>query len=120
GPVFTVGTVLLTAGIAAMGLIDCPLLWGALAGIPGSIQPGVIIAIGTLSARPQNRAAGMGIFYITYYLGGTVVPALCGRAADLTGGPAGAMYAAAVVSALALPCYWLHRRLAARNRLAGA
>jgi hypothetical protein len=40
-----------------------------------------------------------------------VVPALCGRAADAWGGPAGAMYAAALVSVLALPMYALHRRL---------
>ncbi len=112
-PVFAVGTALMTVGIAAMGLLDWPVAWGALVGIPGSIQPGVIVAVGTLSARPENRAAGMGLFYTTYYLGGAVIPALCGRAADAWGGPAGAMYAAAIVSALAFPMYLLHRRMTA-------
>ncbi|HJS86081.1 MAG TPA: MFS transporter [Acetobacteraceae bacterium] len=112
-PVFAAGTVIMTVGIAAMGVVDWPIALGAIIGIPGSIQPGVIVAVGTLSARPENRAAGMGIFYTTYYAGGAVVPALCGRAADAWGGPAGAMYAAALVSALALPIYVLHRRLAA-------
>lgn len=117
-PVFAAGTAIMTAGIAAMGLIDWPVGWGAIIGIPGAIQPGVIVAIGTLSARPENRAAGMGIFYTTYYLGGAVVPALCGRAADAWGGPAGAMYAAAAVSALAFPMYLLHRRMLARAPMA--
>ena len=44
-----------------------------------------------------------------------MVPALCGRAADAWGEPAGAMYAAALVSALALPMYVLHRWLSVRR-----
>ena len=51
-------------------------------GIIGSFHPGVIMAVGTLSARPENRAVGMGLFYSIYYAGGTVVPAFCGWAAD--------------------------------------
>src|SRR5512146_2157153 len=84
-------------------------------GIAGSLHPGVIMAVGTLSARPENRAVGMGLFYSMYYAGGAVVPALCGWAADLTGGPEGALLAAAAVSALAIPMYALHRRLAAHG-----
>ncbi len=116
-PVFWVGTAIMTACIAGMGLLDVPVLMGALIGIPGSMQSGVIVAVGTLSARPENRAAGMGVFYTCYYLGGAIVPALCGRAADAWGSPEGAMYAAAFVSALALPIYMLHRRMAARMGL---
>ena len=74
-------------------------------GIVGSFHPGVIMAVGTLSARPENRAVGMGLFYSIYYAGGAVAPALCGRAADLWGGAEGALLAAAVLSALAVPMY---------------
>lgn len=70
------------------------------------------MAIGTLSARPENRAVGMGLFYSIYYAGGTAVPPLCGWAADAYGRPEGALLAAAAVSALAAPMYLLHRRLA--------
>ena len=42
-----------------------------------------------------------------------MIPALCGWAADMAGGAEGALLAAAAVSALALPMYLLHRRLAA-------
>ena len=84
-------------------------------GVVGSFHPGVIMAVGTLSARPENRAVGMGLFYSMYYAGGAVVPALCGWAADLYGGPEGALLAAAAVSALAVPMYLLHRRMAAHE-----
>jgi len=75
----------------------------------------VIMAVGTLSARPENRAVGMGLFYSMYYAGGTVAPAFCGWAADMTGGPEGALLAAAAISALAIPLYMLHRRLASHE-----
>ena len=73
------------------------------------------MAVGTLSARPENRAVGMGLFYSIYYAGGAVVPTLCGWAADMAGGPEGALLTAAAVSALAVPMYLLHRRLAAHE-----
>jgi hypothetical protein len=47
-----------------------------------------------------------------YYAGGAVVPALCGWSADIYGAPEGALLAASAVSALALPMFLLHRRLA--------
>ena len=86
-------------------------------GIVGSVHPGVIIAVGTLSARPENRAVGLGLFYTLYYAGGTLAPALCGHAADVYGGPAGALLAAAGSAVLALPLYLLHRQLATHEAL---
>ncbi len=115
GRTFLVATASLVVGMAGFGLLDWPMAWGALVGVPGSLHAGVIIALGTLSARPQHRAVGMGIFYTMYYAGGAVVPALCGRAADLYGSPVGAMFAAAAISALAAPMYLLHRRLAGQE-----
>jgi MFS family permease len=110
--IFLLGTLALVVGIAGAALLDWPVSTAVLVGIVGSFHPGVIMAVGTLSARAENRAVGMGLFYSIYYVGGTVVPALCGSAADLYGGPEGALLAAAAVSALAIPMYLLHRRLA--------
>ena len=70
------------------------------------------MAVGTLSARPQNRAVGMGLFYSLYYLGGAAGPALCGWTADRMGGPEGGLLAAAALSAATVPLYLLHRKLA--------
>lgn len=113
--IFLLGTLALVVGISGTALLDWPISLAVLIGIVGSFHPGVIMAVGTLSARPGNRAVGMGLFYTTYYVGGTVVPALCGWAADLYGGPEGALLAAAAVSALAIPMYLLHRRLTAHE-----
>jgi MFS family permease len=110
--IFLIGTASLVIGIVGTALTGAPVGWAVLVGVLGSIHPGVIMAVGTLSARPENRAVGMGIFYSLYYLGGTVGPTLCGHAADLYGGPAGAVLAAAGISALVVPLYMLHRRLA--------
>lgn len=116
--ILAIGTLGLAIGTAGTALAGLPVLWAVLVGIIGSIHPGVIVAVGTLSARPENRAVGLGIFYSLYYAGGTVGPALCGRAADLYGGPAGGLLAAAAISAMAIPMYLLHRRLAAQAVLA--
>jgi MFS family permease len=113
--IFLLGTLALVVGISGTALLDWPISLAVLIGIVGSFHPGVIMAVGTLSARPGNRAVGMGLFYTTCYVGGTVVPALCGWAADLYGGPEGALLAAAAVSALAIPMYLLHRRLTAHE-----
>jgi MFS family permease len=107
-----IGTGAVVLGITGSAVTDWPILWAVMLGIIGQIHPGVIQAVGTLSARTETRAAGMGIFYSIYYASGTVVPALCGAAADRAGGPGGALLCAAAVSALAIPAYALHRRLA--------
>ena len=112
GPVFAVGTLAAVAAVAGPAVVDWPLAWGMLFGTVASLHAGVIVAMGTLSARPENRAVGMGLFYTVYYAGGTVLPGLCGQAADAVGTPAAALLAGAGVAALALPLYALHVRLA--------
>ena len=113
GRVFVVGTAASFVAVAGPAVLDSPLVWALLFGTVASLQAGVIVAMGTLSARPENRAVGMGLFYTVYYAGGTAIPALCGVAADRAGTPAAALIAAAAIGALALPLYALHRRMAA-------
>jgi len=110
--VFLVGTLSLVVGMAGLALTGWPIVWSVFLGVMGGIHPGVIMAVGTLSARPDNRAVGMGIFYTLYYIGGTFAPGLCGIAADAYGGPAGGLLAAAALSSLPIPLYMLHRALA--------
>jgi MFS family permease len=115
--VFAAGAVAIVIGTAAMGGVDLPVLCAALIGLPGSLHAGIIIAIGTLSARAENRPAAMGIFFTIYYAGGALAPALCGVAADAYGGVSGAMFAGAAIGALAIPAYLLHRALGGRDAL---
>lgn len=108
-PVFIFGAVTEVVVVAGMGLLDWPLVWGMLFGAFGAIHAGIIVGWGVLSARPENRAVGMGIFYTTYYVGGTVAPALAGKAADWAGDASGAFVAAAAMCAFALPFGLWHR-----------
>lgn len=115
--IFLIGTLALSIGMAGSALSGWPIAWAVLIGVVGSIQPGVIMAIGTLSARPENRAVGMGLFYTLYYTGGTFAPALCGMVADRAGHPEAGLLAAAAISALAIPLYMLHRALASHETM---
>ncbi len=110
--VLVCGSLALTIGIVGTALAGFPLGWSVLVGVIGAIHPGVIMAVGTLSAKPENRAVGMGIFYSVYYLGGTLSPLACGWAADQYGGPAGGLLMAALFSALVVPLFLWHRALA--------
>lgn len=115
--VFMAGTLLCALSVAGSAVLDVPLVWGAIFGTIASMHGGLIVQLGTLSARPENRAVGMGLFYTTYYAGGTWLPAVCGAAADWKGDPSGAFLAAAAISLLAVPIYLLHRRLQAGRRV---
>jgi MFS family permease len=110
--VFLVGATLSVVAITGVYFADWPLVWGLLFGTLASVHAGIIVAMGTLSARPENRAVAMGLFYTTYYLGGAIVPALCGHAADFVGDPSGAFLCAGVLSSLAIPLYFVQRRAA--------
>ncbi len=110
--ILLLGTLSLAAGIVGTALAGWPVAWSVLVGIIGAIHPGVIMAVGTLSARPENRAVGMGIFYTVYYIGGTIGPLTCGWAADVYGGPAGGLLMSAVLATLVVPLFLWHRALA--------
>jgi MFS family permease len=115
--IFLIGTLALSIGMAGTALTGWPVAWAVLLGVVGSIQPGVIMAVGTLSARPENRAVGMGLFYTMYYLGGTFAPALCGAVADYSGRPENGLLTAAAISGFAIPLYMLHRALASHEKM---
>ena len=68
--IFLIGTTALVIGMIGTALTGGPVWWAFLVGVLGSIHPGVIMAVGTLSARPENRAVGMGLFYSLSLLSG--------------------------------------------------
>jgi predicted MFS family arabinose efflux permease len=109
--IFLIANVALVVGMTGTALTGGAVFWAFLIGVVGSIHPGVIMAMGTLSARAENRAVGMGLFYSVYYLGGTISPTLCGYVADRVGGPEGGVLAAAALSAVTVPLFLLHRKL---------
>jgi MFS family permease len=78
--------------------------FGLFFGIPG----GALLALSAEAVSPDNRGAGLGIFYTWYYVGMTVAPPIAGWSRDLTGEPAAplvisiAMLATVVVAVAAL------------------
>jgi predicted MFS family arabinose efflux permease len=111
--VFIAGTVICTLSVAGPAVVDAPLLWGVVFGTAAAMPGSLIVELGALSCRPENRAVGMGIFYITYNIGGAVMPAICGAAADWAGDPGGALVVAAAVALLGIPLWFWHARLRA-------
>ena len=110
--VFVGGSLVCAIAVAAPAVHDMPILWGVIFGTLAAMPGSLIVEMGALSCRPENRAVGMGIFYVTYYIGGAVMPALCGAVADWAGDPGGALVFAAAVSLLGLPLWFLHGRMA--------
>jgi MFS family permease len=113
--VFLLGASAEVVVVLGMGVVDWPLLWGLLFGTLASVHAGIMMGWGALSSRAENRAVGMGIFYTVYYIGGSVFPAICGRAADIAGDASGAFLAAGVLTALTIPFWWWHRRAGIRS-----
>ena len=109
--VFWMGTAASVAGMTGIVLLDWPLPWSLLLGTLGGMHAGVIVGMATLSARPENQAVGMGIFYTIYFAGVAGLPALCGRVADALGDPGYALLTGAALIALCTPCFLLHRSL---------
>jgi predicted MFS family arabinose efflux permease len=65
-------------------------------GLPG----GLIMALPAEALRPENRAAGMGLYYMCYYVGMALLPAGAGMARDISGSlSAPALFASAMMIA---------------------
>ena len=85
------------------------LLSGLLMGLPA----GVLMSLTARVLRPENRAIGMGLFYVWHYAGLAGLPPLAGWMGDLTrSGSAPLLFAALLVAAI-LPLFLLFGRLAA-------
>lgn len=111
--VFVLGSLVCAISVAAPAVHDNPILWGVIFGTFAAMPGSLIVGLGAVSCAAENRAVGMGIFYVTYYIGGAIMPALCGAAADWAGDPGGALVFAAAVSLLGIPLWFLHARMMA-------
>jgi predicted MFS family arabinose efflux permease len=94
----------LVAGLAAAALpfTDEPIVaFAILAAVVGA-PAGLIMALPVEALQPQNRAAGMGVYFTWYYAGMAFVPSIAGMARDLTASPAAPALLAAAMMFLAL------------------
>jgi predicted MFS family arabinose efflux permease len=105
--------VLLAALIAALPLGAPPLLVCILIGLLSGPPPGLIMALPAEALRPENRSAGMGVFYTCYYaaMAGLVpVAGVLREALDSASAPL--MFGAVMMllAAVALVCFRLVER----------
>lgn len=78
-----------------------PTLLCAIIGIIIGPPAGLIMRLPAEALSPDNRAAGMGVFFTLYYLGMGVLPAIAGTAVEATHDPATALHLAAALVLLA-------------------
>jgi MFS family permease len=88
---------------------------GLLAGLPA----GTLAAAPTAVLRPENRGAGIGLFYTGYYVGMALLPPVAGWLQDMFGRSTAVYFAAAAVLAT-LPFYIAFRALNAACEDPGA
>ena len=81
-------------------------------GLLGGLPAGTLVAAPTAVLRPENRGAGMGLFYTVYAVGMALLPPVAGWLQDALGRSAALYFAAAAILAT-LPFYLAFRALAA-------
>jgi MFS family permease len=95
---------------AALAFIDAPrVIFGCIVLVIG-LPAGLIMALPAQVLSPANRATGMGIFYSWYYAAMAFLPALAGKARDLSGSAStGAVFSAGmmVIAMLSLVAFRL-------------
>jgi MFS family permease len=79
--------VAMAAAIVLVAFLGESRLAIALAGFVAGLPAGAIMAMPTGVLKPENRAAGMGVFFTWYYLAMALLPALAGLLLDLSGDP---------------------------------
>jgi fucose permease len=75
------------------------------AGLVMGLPVGVIMAMPAQALQPENRAVGIGLFYVWLYVGHAGVPPLAGWIGDRTGDAAAPLLIAAVLVAAMLPLF---------------
>ena len=84
---------------AAMPSVHNPVAVFVVIAIAVGIPAGLIMALPAQVLRPQNRAAGMGVYFAWYYAAMAFLPAMAGAARDVSGdADATALFAAAMMA----------------------
>lgn len=101
--------VALLPGAEAVALVAAGLLMG--------LPVGVVMSLPAQALRPENRAVGLGLFYVWLYVGHGGLPPLAGWLGDRSGGTTAPLLLTALLVAAMLPLFWAFRRgLAAQQQ----
>ncbi|WP_158287808.1 MFS transporter [Falsiroseomonas bella] len=83
------------------------------AGLVMGLPVGVIMSLPAQALRPENRAVGLGLFYVWLYVGHGGLPPLAGWLGDRSGSLALPLLVTAALVFAMIPLLWLFGRLAA-------
>lgn len=85
------------------------------AGLIMGLPVGVIMSLPAQALRPENRAIGMGVFYVWLYVGHGGLPPLAGWVQDASGSAAAPLLMSAGFVLALIPMLWLFRAGLARG-----
>ncbi len=95
------GFAIVATAAAILPLAPVPIVPFAAIVLTIGLPAGLIMALSAEALRPENRSAGMGVFYTWHYAAMAVLPAIAGTARDLFGNPAAPSLFAAFLMVLA-------------------
>lgn len=116
GILVLIGSLMLAIAELALAISSMPLLAALAFGLFGGMPAAIIASLPGQVLRPASRSAGVGIFYIWFFLGGAVLPPLGGLARDMTGLLVAPMAVAVSFIAMALLVYVVFRLVVAAGR----
>jgi predicted MFS family arabinose efflux permease len=121
-PVAVVACGLLVGALAGLLFVDGTdfALWLVVAGFFSALGAGVQVTLPLEALDPRVRAFGLGIFYMWWYSGFSLLPWAAGWTRDVTGNPAAPIYFGIAMVALTAPLLLLFRALQFRWRAAEA
>ncbi|MEW6645514.1 MAG: MFS transporter [Pseudomonadota bacterium] len=96
------GFIIAAITAAALPVAGLPALLFIIIALAAGLPAGPIMTLPVEVLRPENRAAGMGIFFSCYYGGMAVLPAFAGSLRDLSGTTTAPLLFAAAMMMIAL------------------
>jgi MFS family permease len=91
-----VAGLLVATGLAALlPIVDIPMPIFLLHGFSYALAAPVVASLVVESLRPETRGPGLGIYYLWYYAGGAVLPAVAGMLKDRFDADAAVLFAVA-------------------------
>lgn len=116
---------IMLAGFALFGIVlviaarsEAVVFWFVLLGLVGGLSAGPIMALPTRVLDARARAAGMGLYFLMFYVMVVAGPIVAGRLAEQIGTSRITFDFGAAMLVVCVGLYWLYGRLQARHATA--
>jgi MFS family permease len=116
---------IMLAGFALFGIVlviaarsEAVVFWFVVLGLVGGLSAGPIMALPTRVLDARARAAGMGLYFLMFYVMVVAGPIVAGRLAEQAGTSRVTFDLGAAMLVACFGLYWLYGRLQARHAMA--